>query len=355
MFGGATSSGGSKRANRQRAMTLPPLSRACAWCAKEAEPGRKLAVCGRCDEKNLPTTRYCSEACQVQHWEGGHQAWHAEVAQGRKARKEVGLPQLDREVAEDQMRQAERTGSKYSRLLAEGVAHLANNHLRYAERSFRKAIKLNPVEPVGYFNLGSTLRRAADYVNAADAFVQASELYPDGSEGWAYSIAVAFASLIQPDCKEAPKPEWWHDEALKELSARVVEVAPNSLHTTLMRANVLGGRDAAWERGPRTAAELKEAASCWRRAAKMRGATADEKTRWTGRAAELDDVAEAMEAEEAAAAEAREVEEEARRREAEDKANAAADALLAEEAAEKAAAARSGGKAKGKKKGKGKR
>ena len=64
------------------------------------------------------------------------------------------------------------------------------------------------------------------------------------------------------------KPEWWNDEGLKALSARVVRAAPNAESALDMRADVLSGMcGGAWEAGPRSAAELKEAATCFDRSA----------------------------------------------------------------------------------------
>ena len=58
------------------------------------------------------------------------------------------------------------------------------------------------------------------------------------------------------------KPEWWNDEGLKALSARAVRAAPNHAAPNSMRAVVLSGLTGdAWKMGPRSAAELKEAAT----------------------------------------------------------------------------------------------
>ena len=65
------------------------------------------------------------------------------------------------------------------------------------------------------------------------------------------------------------KPEWWSDEGLKALSARVVRAAPNISLTNQMRAVVLRGSEVAWEAGPCSAAELKEAAVHFDRAAAL--------------------------------------------------------------------------------------
>ena len=76
--------------------------------------------------------------------------------------------------------------------------------------------------------------------------------------------------LTREACAEVAKPEWWNDEGLKALSARVVRAAPDEAVANQMRAEVLSGsRGDAWEVGPRSAAELKEAATHYERAAAL--------------------------------------------------------------------------------------
>ena len=70
------------------------------------------------------------------------------------------------------------------------------------------------------------------------------------------------------------KPEWWDDTELKKLSARVVRTAPNYSQANRMRAIVLCGRQGAWRAGPRSAAELKEAAAHYERCAALCNAPA---------------------------------------------------------------------------------
>ena len=74
-------------------------------------------------------------------------------------------------------------------------------------------------------------------------------------------------SLVQDACAEVAKPDWWNDEGLKALSARVVRAAPDYAEANRMRAAVLGGhRGDAWGAGLRSAAELREAATHFERA-----------------------------------------------------------------------------------------
>ena len=95
----------------------------------------------------------------------------------------------------------------------------------------------------------------------------------EGSEGWAEATAAVFNMLGQPVCAEVAKPEWWNDEELKALSARVVRAVPDDGIANSMRAVVLSGLGGdAWGVGPRSAAELKEAATYYERAAALCGA-----------------------------------------------------------------------------------
>ena len=90
-----------------------------------------------------------------------------------------------------------------------------------------------------------------------------------GLEDWARATARAFDMLKLKECREVAKPEWWNDEGLKALSARVVRAAPNDARANQMRAAVLSGQVDAWEAGPRSAAELREAATHFDRAAAL--------------------------------------------------------------------------------------
>ena len=68
--------------------------------------------------------------------------------------------------------------------------------------------------------------------------------------------------------------EWWNDEGLKALSARVVRAAPDDTEAHQMRAIVLSGQCVAWEVGPRSVAELREALTHLDRAAALEPAPA---------------------------------------------------------------------------------
>ena len=128
------------------------------------------------------------------------------------------------------------------------------------------------------------LNNSGHYVEAAQRFLEAKERCQVGSVGWARATAHAFNTLTQEACAEVAKPEWWNDEGLKALSARVVRAAPNEEEALDMRACVLSGLCGAWEVGPRSAAELKEAAALFDRSAALCSAPA-----WKAKSSELAD------------------------------------------------------------------
>jgi len=177
----------------------------------------------------------------------------------------------NREVAEGAARDAAQSGDAYDELLAEGARYLSKQDTRRAARAYREAIALRPDRPEAYFNLGAALNNSGHIVEAAQRLLEAKERYQVGSER---ATAAAFSMLVQKACAEVAKPDWWNDEELKALSARVVRAAPDELQAHRMRAIVLRGQCAAWEAGPRSAAELKEAATHYDRSAALNPAPA---------------------------------------------------------------------------------
>ena len=79
-------------------------------------------------------------------------------------------------------------------------------------------MQLEPANPLAHHMLAVTLARQADHAGAAQAFVAASNRYPRGSREWAETTAAAFVRLTRKECAEVPKPNWWADHSLLELS-----------------------------------------------------------------------------------------------------------------------------------------
>lgn len=287
--------------------------------------------------------------------------------------------------AKQQARLAQKSGSEYDRLLADGIRHINEERCCLAEAAFRKAIALNPADPIAHYNLGQLHLGVGRVAQAAPNFVRAAALvHLEGSVDWAGYISTAFDALADPECSVVAKPEWWNDKDLLALSKAVTRVqacltgaaahrAANvqqwRMHGHIMRLKVLSAEgDLGWQVGPRSAADLNEAAkhagvaaelflkSC--QSSSMAASLLRKAADLFHKAADMEVIeADAKAAEAAAQADFKAAEAAAQavvRAEAETKANAAAEALLAEETVALAAAASapSKGKAKGKPKGK---
>jgi tetratricopeptide (TPR) repeat protein len=193
------------------------------------------------------------------------------LAKLREQQPELGAAtkEVREALADAEARIAAQSGDAYSQLLAEGAWYASKEDTRRAARAFGEAIALNPDRPVAYYNLGATLGNSGHLAEAAPRYLEAMERYRVGSEKWAKATAWAFDVLRVNDCDEVAKPEWWNDQGLKALSARVVRAAPNAESALDMRAHVLSGEVGGWEAGPRSAAELKEAATHYDRSAAL--------------------------------------------------------------------------------------
>ena len=253
------------------------LSLACIGCARLPsdmdDEREKHPICDMCRDQKLPTTYLCGVNCPANPaaWQM-HGAFHKRVRKQRKRLEDGGVAlQRDRENAERAARHAAQTGDAYSKLLAEGIQYQSQQDTRRAARTLREAIALEPDDPLAYYNLGVALASSGHKVEAAQRYLEAKERYPVDSEGWAVATANAFNMLAHEACDEVAKPEWWNDEGLKALSARVVRAAANNAGVAIqMRADVLSGTTGGTsEAGPRSAAELKEAATHFERAAAL--------------------------------------------------------------------------------------
>eukprot|EP00964_Phaeocystis_antarctica_P077715 scaffold48281_cov65-Phaeocystis_antarctica.AAC.1 len=255
-------------------------SLACFGCARlpsDMGDGReKHEVCPICVKLKVPTTYWCCVNCPGNPgaWKR-HAVYHKAVKVLWKAQEDGGVvQQQNREIAEEAARNAAQSGDAYDELVADGVRHGSQQDTRRAARAFREAIALRPDRPQAYYNLGAALSNSGHLVEAAQRLLDAKERYPVGSEDWGRATAEAFSMLSQKACVEVAKPEWWNDEGLKALSARVVRAAPDDVQANQMRALVLCGVAGAWEAGPRSAAELEEAATHYDRAAVLHPAPA---------------------------------------------------------------------------------
>ena len=252
------------------------LSLACIGCFRLPsdmdDEREKHAICDMCRDEKLPTTYLCGVNCPGNPgaWQL-HGVFHKKLKKNRKASRDGGVrQQRTREIAEEVARDAAQTGDAYDELMAEGARYASKEDWRRAARACREAIPLRPDLPTAYLNLGAMLSDSGHYVEAAQRFLEAKERLPVGSVQWAQATTEVFDLLKRGECAEVARPEWWNDEGLKALSARVVWVVPNDSTANGMRAWVLSGRSGClWDAGPRSAAEHKEAATHFDRAAAL--------------------------------------------------------------------------------------
>eukprot|EP00964_Phaeocystis_antarctica_P112718 scaffold76841_cov69-Phaeocystis_antarctica.AAC.3 len=257
------------------------LSLACIGCFRlpsdMGDDREKHPICDMCRDEKMPTTYLCGVDCPANPgaWKL-HGAFHKKLRKRQMKWEDGGaMQQQIREVAEREARLAAQKGDEYRKLLAKGMRYDSQQDTRRAAMNFREAIALAPDKPRAYFGLGAVLCNSGHYVEGAQRFLEAAGRFPVGSEDWAEATAKVFEMLRQKECAEVVKPEWWNDEGLKALSARVVRAAPNEEATHYMRAHVLSGfTGGAWEAGPRSAAELKEAAAHFDRSAALYDAPA---------------------------------------------------------------------------------
>jgi len=262
---------------------------------------------------------------------------------------------------------AEATGDEYDQRVGAAMLLTTKGYHATAAKAWRKLIKMQTGRIEPYLFLGNSLEMTGPrhHPEAAKMYLKAMCLLDEDTETWAATAASVFNVLKLKSCREAPKPEWWNNEELKALSARVVALVPDTSHARslacVMRATLLSDGGTGWSQlddpETRTAVELKEAASWWRRAARATKVPATalgyeaHATYWDKYA---DPLLAKAEAEAKKARATAEIEAAATRKAAEEKANAAAEELLAEEEKEKqeAAASTKDGKAK---RGKGKK
>ena len=257
------------------------LSLACIGCFRLPsdmdDEREKHPICDKCRDLKMPTTYLCGVNCPANPgaWVL-HGAFHKDLRKQRKRREDGGaMQQRDRETAEREARIAAQTGDTYDKLMAKAARYISEQDYRRAAKAYREAIALRPNKPTAYFNLGAALNSSGHKVESAQRLLEAKERFPVGSGGWAQATAQTFGTLQLEQCAEVAKPEWWNDEGLKALSASVVRAAPDYADANQMRARVLCGMTfGAWLAGPRSAAEFKEAATHYDRAAAISPAPA---------------------------------------------------------------------------------
>ena len=212
-------------------------SRVCWGCGKEPPDGVKFQRCMRCAEAKLPSSYFCGEECMLANWPR-HKAWHKEQTTYVKHLESTSAPVHDRSMAKSTARWAERTGDECSKLHAHAMTLSTQGDYLGSAKAFRKLIKMRPDDGAGYHDLAVTLDRSNRFVESLQLYLKAMELYEDGDLDWAQATAVVFCRLLNDDeCRKEPKPEWWNDEDLKALSARVVAAINRAMRTSAVHSS----------------------------------------------------------------------------------------------------------------------
>jgi len=188
----------------------------------------------------------------------------------------------------------------YMGLLMEAdEAKLKGGYTR-GEQLLKKAVDLNPQNPMAYAALGEIMGLTNKPQAAAMQYVKAVELFPKKTAGnnpqgknlWASSMLSAIFWLNVPGGKAEDQPAWFNDEELKELTAQLCEQAPQDLRSWQTRAFVLcpmPDMPPQWKLPAtgmmRTEAELQEAGRCWQQVMRMTPGGREEKRPYVARAA----------------------------------------------------------------------
>ena len=232
----------------------------------------------RIDVDNLPGTEQPNIAAMAESAATSEQRrvakQAAKMGHGAKPSDSVAEAEYDRLVAQAvelaSTPALDFLGAKEKRLFLE-------KNMKKAENQCRRAIELDPDRPAAHYALGCALYANGDGTAAAGSFMAAMRLTADEStKEWANAATHAYAMLCAN--ADAPRPEWWTDEALLELSERALATLPESSFALRWRADALSGLSACLpaRTTARSAEQLRAASSLFQAAAKHTAAK-DEK------------------------------------------------------------------------------
>tara|TARA_B100000795_G_scaffold26079_1_gene17294 strand:- start:181 stop:924 length:744 start_codon:yes stop_codon:yes gene_type:complete len=216
-----------------------------------------------------------------------HKTWHRKLKGLAKlndvANETSAHAQITREMEEDVVRSTSGTRGEIAKLLAKSGRYMDQQNYRKSVKVLQEALALDPTEPAALHNLAVTFARSNNRPEAAKYALLAARwsearvplLGRAAMEAWARSWGMACALLLKPECANVPRPAWWNDTALLQLTDKVVKLIPNEAEIDIWhtRAQVLstcaGLHMGSWKPEVRTLAQLKEAVRCEERQAQL--------------------------------------------------------------------------------------
>ena len=220
----------------------------CWGCG--AEPGERPHLrCGLCIEKNLVEQAcYCSKECQAAHWKV-HKRWHAGIQQREDEQVRTGNAELAAAIPDHVTCDYERILKDLLQMELDGVSP------RKVAKGLRRLIKLVPREPAAHRNLAVILEGSGDMRGALQEHLKVKDLLEEiftnpfemkdhlGISVYAETVAKSFELLCSFELRDVPKPRWWKDMDLLDLSAKAVTHGRQCPKTWFMRGMVLSAID----------------------------------------------------------------------------------------------------------------
>ena len=216
----------------------PKIDDQCAVCGAADV---KLLRCGRCVELKLASPAgYCSKQCQAAAWPK-HKLFHRAARLNDQLTAQAGLNALQTDIT-----LAVTSSSDYLRLCTAAQQRRCESDYRAASKLLKKAIRLEPREPWGYYSLGYTTKGSGAGAEAIPLFVQAASLSEQAPQSdrarfiWVAATTMLFCIWDGPDATGQEYPAWLSDSVAKRSnSARCVEITPLRYSAWYMRGRVL--------------------------------------------------------------------------------------------------------------------
>ena len=242
----------------------------CANCGKQPDkPGEKYKQCGRCVKIGYIAASFCSQECQEAAWPQ-HRRWHKQQKVHLDKRASLGLGRIGEERLSASIDAAKKSQDEYDEQLVRGFAHLEKCEHKRAAKAFKQAIKANPARPEAYGMLSGIHTNLRNSEAALPLQLMALERWDEERDGQPWSRSLANAYDLLSGLPNAPRPAWWNDVDLLELSEKALLAGPTSPQVQAMSAAVLAGfSDGTWRAGWRTVDDFRRAAMCFCHASKL--------------------------------------------------------------------------------------